>query len=470
VIGSLLVVFLSSSPAGAKEKAPADKDVVFSTAVDNLQKENYVAAANSAWQFLQVSNADDPRFDRGQRLLTQSAEGLELNWAAAMLYRDIAKARRNVELLPDALLGLERIVQSGVYDEDMLVTSFIASEDFGHMPPEVDGFVHFYKGLDLARRGKDEWAQVHFDAIEETSPYWARAQYVHAVRLVADGDYAAAIRELEALRLRQNVHEDQAQEIVRSLARIAFDEQRYQDALGYYESLQELAPDDPDILLEMAWTHFYLGDARKTLGLIVALDAPVHQEFISPARYLLEALALRRLCQFGAAREAAVRLERRYNGVLQDISKGLLPREIPELVAAARLRGRSQPNAEVMRSLAVEREVVRSSHFDPALKRYLTDLYDRGQDEVDRRESELIGRDVDALTEELLWANEGVRLIVHELGVSLLRGRRRPPGAVEKPQVEVPLTGERVFFEFEGEYWTDELDDLIVVAEDRCVD
>jgi tetratricopeptide (TPR) repeat protein len=454
----------------AKEKAPVDKDVVFSTAVEQLQHEHYLEAANAAWEFLQVSTTDDPRYDRGQRLLTQAAEGMGLEWAAAMLYRDIAKARRNLELLPDAILGLQRIVETGVYDEDMLVTSFLASEDFGHLPDEVDGFVHFYKGLDLARRGRDDWAEPHFDAILESSPYWARAQYVHAVRLVADGNYTAAIEALEKLEKVENIQEDQRREVVRSLARIAFDEQRYEQALGYYQQLQELAPDDPDILLEMAWTDFYLGDSRKTLGLIVALDAPVHEEFISPARYLLEALALRRLCQFGAAREAAVRLERRYQNVLDDISKGILPEDIPELVKAARLRGRSEQNARVMKALDVEEGIVKASHFDPGLRRYLTDLYDRGRAEADKRESELIGRDVAELTEELLWADEGVRLIVHELGVSMLRGRRRPAGVDEMPAVEVPITGDRVFFEFEGEYWTDELDDLLVVAEDRCAD
>jgi tetratricopeptide (TPR) repeat protein len=464
----ILVALLSG--AIAKEKAPVDKDVVFSAAVEQLQHENYVEAANAAWEFLQVSTTDDPRYDRGQRLLTQAAEGMGLQWAAAMLYRDIAKARRNIALLPDAILGLQRIVETGVYDEDMLVTSFLASEDFGHLPDEVGGFVHFYKGLDLARRGRDDWAEVHFQAIEESSPYWARAQYVHAVRLVADGNYTAAIEALEKLEKVENIQEDQRREVVRSLARIAFDEQRFEDALGYYQQLQELAPDDPDILLEMAWTQFYLGDSRKTLGLIVALDAPVHGEFISPSRYLLEALALRRLCQFGAAREAAVRLELRYQHVLDDIGKGVLPEDIPELVKAARLRGRSQPNAQVMASLDAEMAIVRSSHFDDGLGRYLTDLYERGEAEVDRRESELIGNDVGALTEELLWADEGVRLIVHELGVSMLRGRRRPAGAIEKPAVEIPITGDRVFFEFEGEYWTDELDDLLVVAEDRCAD
>jgi hypothetical protein len=148
-----------------------------------------------------------------------------------------------------------------------------------------------------------------------------------------------------------------------------------------------MAPDDPEILLEMAWTHFYLGDSRKCLGLLIALDAPVHATYISPERFLLEALALRRLCQFGAAREAATRLEAKYEASLTALAAGTLPQDIPE-----------------MRTVA------------------------------------------------------------------LLRGRRRPFGASEKPTVDVPLTGDRVFYPFSGEYWTDELDDLLVIAEDRCID
>jgi hypothetical protein len=121
-----------------------------------------------------------------------------------------------------------------------------------------------------------------------------------------------------------------------------------------------------------------------------------------------------------------------------------------------------------MEALATESEIVKANHFDPGLKKYLTDLYDRGQAEADAGRA-AHRHDVGDLTEELLWADEGVRLIVHELGVSMLRaaGAR---GAVEKPAVEVPITGDRVFFESEGEYWTDELDDLLVVAEDRCAD
>jgi tetratricopeptide (TPR) repeat protein len=457
---------------GCAANVPASKDEAFTHAVEAVRRDSYVKGARSAWHFIDAADPDDPRYDRGLRLLARSAEGMGLEWAAGMIYRQIASVRRNMELVPDSLRGLERIIQSGIYDEDTFITSFLAGEEFGDLPEDVRAFVDYMQGWDLARRGADKWAEVRFSKLPPDSIYAADAEFVRIVRMVADGDFPSAIARLERLRKAENISEKLAREVERTLARLAFEEERYEDALRHFETLKELAPDDPEILLEMAWTHFYLGDSRKTLGLLIALDAPVHQDFISPERFLLKALALRRLCQFGAARYAAVSLERRYGGSLHKLSAGDLPKDIPEMRTAARLRGLARKNTFFLDSLQHQMAILVSRREDlgKGLSDYLENLYTRGIEEGKRREEELIGRELEELTEELLSSQEGVRLIVHELGVSLLRGRRRPPGALEKPAVEVPITGDRVFYPFWGEYWTDEMDDLNVIAEDRCID
>ncbi len=457
---------------GCVAQVPAQKDQAFTFAVEAVQNNQFIEGAKAGWTFIDAADPDDPRYDRGLRLVARSLEGLGLTWAASMIYRRIAAVRRNVEIVPDAIRGLERIVNSEVYDEDMLITSFIAAEEFGDLPQDVQAFVDFHHGLDLARRGADKWAEVRFAKLPASSPYAQEADYVRAVRLVAEGEYHEARKKLESLRKTSPIPQTLIREVERTLARLAFEEERYEDALKHFEALKELAPDDPEILLEMAWTRFYLGDSRKALGLLIALDAPVHSTYISPERYLLEALALRRLCQFGAAREAAVRLERRFSASFEELSKGTLPAEIEEMRAAAKLRGRSRGNARFLEHLELEISTLASlsTQFGPKLFSYLEGLYARGFNEGRNREEELIGEDLNDLAEELLAAREGVRLIVHELGVSLLRGRRRPAGAEEKPAVDVPITGDRVFYPFQGEYWTDELDDLVVIAEDRCID
>jgi tetratricopeptide (TPR) repeat protein len=322
-----VIFFVALFAVACAAAVPRQKDEAFAFAVEAVQDESFVEGARAAWGFIEAADPDDPRYDRGLRLLARSAEGLDLTWAAGMVYRRIAQARRNMELVPDALKGVERIAKSEGYDEDTLIVSFVAAEEFGDLPGDVQAFVNFQQGLDLARRGADDWAEVRFSKLEQESPYEAQVRYVQAVKLVADGDFPSAGKLLEALKEREALEPRLKRDVERSLARLAFEEERYEDALGHFETLKEIAPDDPEILLEMAWTHFYLGDSRKTLGLLTALDAPVYSTYISPERYLLEALALRRLCQFGAAREAAVRLEQRYKDSFDRLSKGALPNE-----------------------------------------------------------------------------------------------------------------------------------------------
>jgi hypothetical protein len=359
-----------------------------------------------------------------------------------------------------------------VYDEEILVTSFVASEEFGDLPDDVQAFINYYQGLDLAKRGEREWAEVRFNRIPENHLYAAKAEYVRTVQLVADGNFYKAKKKLEILKEHPAYDFELSKDVERTLARIAFEEERFEDALNHFGVLKKLAPNDPEIILEMAWTYYYLGDSRKTLGLLTAFDAPVHRSYISPERYLLEALALRRLCQFGAARRAAVRLETKHNKSLTMLRHGTLPEDIPALRKAAKQRGFSKQNTKLTDRIVYEIEILEEldGSLGKSLYAYLSDLYERGLEESRKREEELLRQDIRELSDELLAAEEGVRLIVHELGVSMLRGRRRPPGAVEKPAVEIPITGDRVFYPFEGEYWTDELDGLVVIAEDRCID
>ena len=78
--------------------------------------------------------------------------------------------------------------------------------------------------------------------------------------------------------------------------------------------------------------------------------------------------------------------------------------------------------------------------------------------------------EVDRLAQELLNEQERVRLISHELGVALLRGRKPPEGRGPVPPLGKLATSKQVMYRFNGEFWTDELDELVVAAEDRCID
>ncbi|MDF1562007.1 MAG: tetratricopeptide repeat protein [Deltaproteobacteria bacterium] len=451
---------------------PGDREAAFAVAVEVGQSRRPEAAARATWAYLSGATEDDPRYDRAVRLMARAAESMGFSYAASLWYLEIAQARRDVTLLPEAVRGLERIILGGPHDEEVLINGFLGSAELSELPPDIQAFVDFHQGVASIRNDLDHWASDRFSRIPESSIYFARMKYVRAVELVKKGKLKEAAEAFEAILELDALDEALKADVHRSLARLHFENGKYDDALEHYQIIREMAPGDPELLLEMAWAHYYEGDSRRALGLLYALDAPVYADLIAPERFLLEALCLRRLCQFGPARNAAIRLAQRHGDAVGDIYSGVPLGQSKVLQAAAAERGLTRKIALYRKRLEEEkgRIALVQGTIGAGLANELHKIYDAGIAEAKRREAEMMALEVDELADALLQAEEGVRLILHELGVALLRGRRPPEGATEATAVEIPTGGDQVFYRFEGEFWTDELDDFVVYAEDRCID
>ena len=469
-----VVLLLASATGCSGAQLAEERDGVFSQAVEASLQGDATFAARAANHYLRSGTVDDPRYDRAIRLLADNLRELNLSYGASLWYFEIASARRDVELVEDAVVALAEIIETYPHDQWTLIDGFVATADISGLTTDAQAFVHYHQGLHSLRQGQTEWTQGFFDKLPEDSPYKARARYVMAVDQIADYQLEAASEELESILedFEGDLPEDLSDDIHRALARLAFEEERFEEALERYQSIRETAPDDPNLLLEMAWTEFYLHNYRRSLGLLLALDAPSFQNLIAPERFMLEALNLQQLCQFEPARTAVVRLAGQYGQALDDLRQGMPLNESQALRSAARLREASEDLAGYRLRLIRERELVERNRprLGGQLSNDLADLYDRALTEVDRREQELLSREMEQVAMELLGAAEGVRLILHEISVALLRGRDRVEGTAPSAVFEVPRGGEQVFYKFTGEFWTDEIDDLIVPLEDRCIE
>ena len=469
---TLFAVLGASLVFGCAAQIPENREVAYTFAVAKLQSGDPAAAAAGAWYYLQGSSVEDPRYDRAQRLLARSSEAMNLTYAATQWHLDIAQGRRDPELLPEAIRGLQRAVESGAYDEDAIVDGYLATAEIAGLPEELQSFIDYHQGLHNVRLKESGWARDHFAKVADNTVYQGRIGYVRAVELVASRKLEDAIKAMEALEKRYEEDDGTTllSDIRRSLARLNTARGEYAAAIEGYETLRQNAPEDPELLLEMAWVHYYQGDVRRALGLLLALDAPTYSDLIAPERFLLEGLALRRLCQFGPARQAAVRLEAKHGDALDDIYSGVPLIQSRSLRAAARRRPMVKTMSAFYDRITSERARLDKMGLGPALTKHLKGLYERGHQEARRRLETALSSEVDTIADDLLAAEEGVNLILHELGVAVLRGRARPPGPALPPQVQVSTGGRRLFYRFEGEFWTDEIDDLVVVAEDRCIE
>lgn len=451
---------------------PSDNDEVFKYSVQKSLSNNHTEAARGAYQYIQGTTPDNERYDRALRVLAENLDELGMTYAASLWYLEIAKSRRDPELIDDAVRGLEEIMARENYDRATLLSGYVASAEISGLPPEQAAFVSYHQGMDNLRRELDDWAVRDFRSIPEDSPYRDRADFALMMTGVADYELESTVEALETLLEREELPEDLKVDVHRTLARIAFEQERFDDALEAYEEIRDTAPEDPKLLLEMAWTHYYIGDYQRSLGLLVALDAPAFSGLIAPERYLLEALALKQLCQFEPARNAAVRLRRRHGDAIEDLYDGTPLKLSDAIRQAARQRTRGDGIAEFRLQVQSEARLVdeHRKKLGEDLAGRLDQVYKQGLRESRRREDAELYDEMETVSEELLAAEEGVRLVLHELAVSLLRGRRRGEQAPSVENVEVPAGGERVFFRFEGEFWTDEIDDLVVPMEDRCIE
>jgi tetratricopeptide (TPR) repeat protein len=467
----VLVAGVGSVGCGPSELS-TNPDEVYSSAVRLSLADDHADSARAAFHYMKSTSADNERYDRAQKILAENLESLGLRYAASLYFLDIAKSRRDVRLVDDAIRSLERLTSQDGYDQITVLEGFLASAEITGLPPQERAFVAYHQGLNSMRHGLFDWATERFEDIPESSPYRHHAEYALSVKVLAAYDLKKTEERLRAMLEADDVPENLEVDVHRTLARIAFEQKRYEDALAEYEEIRSTATDDPKLLLEMAWSHYYMGDYQRALGLLMALDAPTYSGLIAPERYLLEALSLKQLCQFEPARKAASRLRSRHGEAIDDLYDGVSLKRSDEIRKAARHRESGRAIAAFRRHMRHEAAIfddVRGS-FGPQLAERIDQIYTHGLSEAERREDEQLYDEMRAVSEELLNAEEGVRLVLHELAVSVLRGRQRDDKAPVRSQVDIPVGGDTVFYRFDGEFWTDEIDDLVVPLEDRCVD
>jgi tetratricopeptide (TPR) repeat protein len=473
VTGCLVAAFVASASIGCgPSKLSNNPDEVYSSAVRLSLADEHGESARAAFHYMKSTSPDNERYDRAQKILAENLEALGLRYAASLFYLDIANSRRDVRLVDDAIRSLERLTSQDGYDQSTVLEGFLASAEITGLSADERAFVAYHQGLDSMRHGQLDWAGERFADIPDSSPYRHHAEYALSVKVLAAYDLAATEERLRAMLEADDVPDDLAVDVHRTLARIAFEQKRYQDALDEYEEIRDTATDDPKLLLEMAWSHYYMGDYQRALGLLMALDAPTYGGLIAPERYLLEALSLKQLCQFEPARKAASRLRSRHGEAIDDLYAGVSLKQSGEIRKAARHRESGRSVAAFRRHMRHEAARFRQDReqFGGKLAQRLDEIYSHGLAEAQRREDEQLFDEMRAVSEELLNAEEGVRLVLHELAVSVLRGRQRDDKAPIRSQVDIPAGGDTIFYNFDGEFWTDEIDDLVVPLEDRCVD
>ncbi|MEM6734237.1 MAG: hypothetical protein AAF658_21920, partial [Myxococcota bacterium] len=353
--------------------------------------------------------------------------------------------------------------------EDLLYDS-----EFGFLPKRLVDWINYVQGFYNYKNGFIDWAQRSFAQIPETSVYYPKAQFVRAVYALRRGRDGEALAVFETITDNDTADAPAKNLAYLSMARLLFDNQEYKQALDVYDKVEQidLSFQQAELLLEKAWSAYYLRQYRKAMGLLHALRAPSYAKYFLPDAYILRGLILKQLCHYIPAKRV-VREFRFDNGrALQLLRRRQPLNRIKTIVEGGTQSGSIARRSDFLRSLESERrriELYDSSWEDVELDQHLRRLYDLEIREQARLWNLDFSKSADVAALELLEAEEQMNLLDYEIGLDIFKrlNLEEAKQTKEEPLV-VPYDSDKVYYEFDVEFWNDELHSYEYFINNRC--
>jgi hypothetical protein len=460
----------SVPPPRTGAQAGDDTEWRMDLGLEFLGNKSYDKAAATFYQVFSTLPDGDLRRDIAGFHLARALVAMGFVQAGAEHFFDIVAGRRVPEFVDKSLVELKPLYESHRIDRDRLVEGVLYGNQYAELSPEVTDFVEYLQALTEIRHGFVEWGHARMETLAKAKkPYSYNATFTLAVERMAHHEDPGAIKDLEAVMHATAAPAELRDEARLAMARIAYEDKKYDDAWRLFSAMKSPIRLEDAVILEKAWDLVAKDDQQRALGYMVGLGAPVYRSIFAPDRDLIRALALRRLCQYRAAHLAVREFRAAYGPVLAGIRDGKAPAQDPAVRAWA-LEGDAKL-AEAWRlyaRLLAEKEGA-GSLPDAALRAHVTSIYTS----LASHTQSMVARHMDDVTahvvDELLRVEQQINLIDYEVGVGIFKsGSTASSNATLRPE-DIPVESSDVYFHFDGEYWSDELNDYTVLADNRCI-
>lgn len=456
--------------AAAASVAPADADQRMDRGLELLHAEQTEKGTATLYGLYAELPETDLRRDAAAFRLAGALVDLGFVQAGIEYYLEVLSGRRSPELLGKALAALKPLYERGLVEEWRFLDGVLYTGQYGDLDTEVADFIEYLQALGDLRLGFSSWGRARLEALAATGRvYGWRARYLLAVERIEQRNDDGA----EKL-LRQILEGDAAPAEVRTLAalalaRVLYERKRFDEAFTYYAQVQLPLVEQDLVLLERAWDRVAGEDQQRALGMVVGLGAPIFRRLFAPERDLLRALAFRKLCQFRQAHLVVRDFRQRYGALVRKARDRVGLSEDPQIMEWAAWGTRLAGFARVRTRLHTEAALV-GRLSDDGLANHLKALYEARLAFTEDHLRRGLKHATDHVVDELLRVNEQMDLIDYEIAAGLVKpGRKSATSKVTARAADLPYGSPQVFFPFDGEYWSDELNDFAVLADDRCL-
>ena len=477
---ALLLLFLCLEEASGWPWSRKDASIPLPDAPEDLQPalrqmeaQRWDMAMEGFWAFMVDKQGHEDGYTLAQLNMAKAARALGLKQLATEYYAEIVRSSMDRALTLQALDALEKLAQEDIFDERTIVEELLYEKEFGTLPEKLNNFVHYYQALMDFRNGYPRWASNHVEKIQGQDEYFYRAKILEALWALKVDEMEACRRLLEEVADEPGVDKKVRNEAKKALARVLYEQGDFRDAYRLYREIDASELTLADVILEEAWAKYRQRDYRKAMGLLVAFNAPSFQQLFKPEQYLLKTLIYMQFCHYGAAEDALVAFQHRYNDVLACIRQRGDLAEDPQ--AKTILKG--QPAVEMiegyLQELEQEEAVLARLQCSEAFVEAVRPIYDLKQREVERRRERVWDREVERLKRILFDYQEQANLLAYESGMhQYQKVKEMYYGATlegeGQAEESIPKFSKNTYYAFDGEYWSDELDDYTFLIEDYC--
>ena len=437
---------------------------------EKISSEGFLKIIEDGLELAEDYGPDSDDAIEGMLAVGVALRHLKLYYAATMVFKEVALKRISSELASKALYELALIDHESYLDPLEMVDDFLNSNEFGTLHPDIQSFVSYYVSMNDLIVGFRNWSKIEAAQVKSDS-YWAhKTQYLKALNEITQNKLDEAEARLTRILQNPDVHARLKNRAELQIARISFERKDFIKASNIYKKLEDFPQRERGrILLERAWSNYYLKNYSESLGILQGLKAPFYMVSAAPERYVLEMIIYKQLCYFEKVSDVAKEYYNVFGDSIKDIKKRRDLKKNKVISQFAMTNMRLQEQANFINQLREELEMIKE--LDLKDFKYFKDIEKKYADkdsEIQKRLFFMLDQVYPHVSEEVLDSEEQVKFLDYTAKLDALRIVRKGEERHYKSESISYVEFDKVYWPVEEEYWNDELDDYQVLIKSQC--
>ena len=427
---------------------------------------DYIDAVIELYHFLSTSSPDEDDYEWAQFFFGISLNRLKYSHAAIDVLGNLVTRKPNPKIVSYCFELFEKNMTTLPHDEEFIVHQVVGDQDYGFVAGDIADFIHYLQGVYDWEHRFFEWGNDHFKQIRPTSTYYYKYLYKQALYKVYQDNIDEAIKYLKSILKSDYPSKDLKDESRKTLARLLYEKGKYEEADMIYSRIQKDIIEQAENLLERAWIHYRLGNNERAMGLLYSFGAPSFQNAFRPEYFILKSFIYKDVCHYQNALTVVNEFKDRYSDAIEKLYERSPPKENSALMLVLLNKPKVSKTYKFLNLLEKELEACQK-FSDETLKSHLVKIYELQIDESREKLRKQINDGYEIIANDLLQYEEEAYLMEYEIGLDMYQ-RVYQSHYIEEKTIKEKVAKGLTFYEFQGEFWNDELGTYKVTLPNKC--